>query len=72
VSGELHAPAALPPEERAPGTQKRGGWVDPRTGLDDANKNKYVACRYNDFQGTVTSFPHSLHTEYRIDTTKRA
>jgi hypothetical protein len=31
---ELHAPAALPPRERAPGTHWIGGWVGPRVGLD--------------------------------------
>jgi len=30
VSGELHAPAALPSREKAPGTQEIGGWLDPR------------------------------------------
>jgi hypothetical protein len=34
VNGQLHAPAALLPEERAPGTHWRGGWVGPRTVLD--------------------------------------
>jgi hypothetical protein len=29
VSGQLHAPAALPPGERAPSTHYIGGWVDP-------------------------------------------
>jgi hypothetical protein len=35
VSGQLHAPATLPKGERASGTHWIGGWVDPRTGLDD-------------------------------------
>jgi hypothetical protein len=33
VSGQLHAPAALPPE-RAHGINFIGGCVDPRAGLD--------------------------------------
>jgi hypothetical protein len=37
VSGQLHAPVALP-RERAPGTHCIGGWVDPRAGLDDMEK----------------------------------
>jgi hypothetical protein len=37
VSGQLHAPAALPPGKR-PGTHFIGGWVDPRAGLDDMEK----------------------------------
>jgi hypothetical protein len=35
VSGQLHALAALPPGERAPGTHWIRGWVGPRAGLDD-------------------------------------
>jgi hypothetical protein len=42
VSSQLHAPAALYPGERAPGTQWRGGWVDPRAGLDDVEKRKFL------------------------------
>jgi hypothetical protein len=33
VGGQLHALAALPPGKR-PGTHCIGGWVGPRTGLD--------------------------------------
>jgi hypothetical protein len=40
VSGQLHAPAALP-QKRAPGTHFIGGWVDPRAGLDDMEKWKF-------------------------------
>jgi hypothetical protein len=40
VSGQLHAPAALPPE-RAPGTHFLGAWVDSRAGLDDMEKWKF-------------------------------
>jgi hypothetical protein len=34
VSGQLHAPAALPPRERAPGSHWIGGWLGTRAGLD--------------------------------------
>jgi hypothetical protein len=37
VSGQLHAPAALPPG-KSPGNHFIGGWVDPRAGLDDMEK----------------------------------
>jgi hypothetical protein len=37
MSGQLHAPAALPP-----GTHFIGGWVDPRDGLDDMEKWKML------------------------------
>jgi hypothetical protein len=40
VSGQLHAPAALPPGKRVPGTHWIGGWVGPRTAQDDAEKRK--------------------------------
>jgi hypothetical protein len=36
MSGQLHAPATLPPRERALGTHWIGGWVDPRAVLDTA------------------------------------
>jgi hypothetical protein len=41
ASGQLHAPAALTPE-RAPDTYSLGGWVGPRTGLDDVEKKKIL------------------------------
>jgi hypothetical protein len=41
VSGQLHAPAALP-RERAPGTHFIGGSVDPRAGQDDMEKWKFL------------------------------
>jgi hypothetical protein len=34
VCGQLHAPAALPPRERALGTHWKGGWLGPRAVLD--------------------------------------
>jgi hypothetical protein len=40
VSGQLHALAALPLRERAPGTHWIGGWVDPRAVLDAVVKRK--------------------------------
>jgi hypothetical protein len=36
--GQLQAQATLPPGERAPGTHWTGGWVGPRTGLDELEK----------------------------------
>jgi hypothetical protein len=30
------------PGERAPGTHWIGGWVDPRAGLDDLEKRKFL------------------------------
>jgi hypothetical protein len=31
------------PDESAPGTHWIGGWVDPRAGLDDVEKRKFLA-----------------------------
>jgi hypothetical protein len=40
VSGQLHAPAALPPGKSS-GTRFIGGCVDLRAGLDDMEKWKF-------------------------------
>jgi hypothetical protein len=44
VGGEWSAsrPGRFPPGESAPGTHWIRGWVDPRTGLDDVEKRKFV------------------------------
>jgi hypothetical protein len=43
VSGQHHAPAALYPRERTPGTHCTGGWVGPRAGLDTEATGKSFA-----------------------------
>jgi hypothetical protein len=45
VSGQLHAPATLPPRERDPGTHWVGGWVGPRAALDAVVKWKIPSPR---------------------------
>jgi hypothetical protein len=35
-------PGLFIPGERAPGTHWIGGWVDPRAGLDDVEKRKFL------------------------------
>jgi len=40
VSGQLHAPTALAPRERAPVTHSIGGWMGPRAGLGAMVKRK--------------------------------
>jgi hypothetical protein len=45
VSGQLHAQAALPPRDKAPGTHWIGGWVGPRAGLDTVVKRKILSLR---------------------------
>jgi hypothetical protein len=42
VNGQLHAPAALPPGKEPPGTHWIRDWVDPRAGLDDLEKRKFL------------------------------
>jgi hypothetical protein len=42
MSGELHAPAALPPGKEPPGTHRIGHRVNPRAGLDDVEKRKFL------------------------------
>jgi hypothetical protein len=42
VSGQLHAPAALPPGKEPPVPIGIGGWVDPTTGLDDVEKRIFL------------------------------
>jgi hypothetical protein len=41
MSGQLHVPNALPPV-RAPRTYWIGGWLDPRAGLDNVEKRKFL------------------------------
>jgi hypothetical protein len=46
VNGQHHAPTALYPRERTPGTHWRGGWVGPRAGLDTEDRGKIIClCR---------------------------
>jgi hypothetical protein len=42
VSGQRHAPAALSPGERTPGTHYTGGWVGHRAGLETKARGKIL------------------------------
>jgi hypothetical protein len=44
VGGEwsVSRPGRFTPEERDPSTHWIGGWVDPRAGLDDVEKRKFL------------------------------
>jgi hypothetical protein len=54
VNGQRHAPAALCPGERTPGTHCTGGWVDPRTGLNTEARGKISClCRGSNFDLSV-------------------
>jgi hypothetical protein len=61
VSGQLHAPAALPPAERAPVTHWIGGWVDLRAGLDNLEKKKFLT-----LPGLELRPVDSRYTDYAI------
>jgi hypothetical protein len=46
VSRQHHAPAALTPREKTPGTHCTGGWVGPRAGLNaEARRKILCSCR---------------------------
>jgi hypothetical protein len=46
ASGQLHAPAALPPRKELLATYWTGGWVGPRAGLNAVVKRKIPSpCR---------------------------
>jgi hypothetical protein len=54
VSGQRHAPAALYPRERTPGTHWTGGWVGPRAGLDTEDRGKILCpCRESNLDRPV-------------------
>jgi hypothetical protein len=38
VGGKGHPQATLPPPEKRPGIHSRGGWVGPRTGVEECGK----------------------------------
>jgi hypothetical protein len=42
LSGELHAPTALPSGKEPPAAHCIGGWVDPRARIDDTEKWKFL------------------------------
>jgi hypothetical protein len=57
ASGQLHAPAALPPEENLHSTYSIGGWVSPRAGLDVVEL-KIISCSYQEsnFNSTIVQY----------------
>jgi hypothetical protein len=60
VSGQRHAPAALYPRGKDPGTHWIGGWVGPRAGLDAGARRKIICpCR-----GSNPDRPARSQTQY--------
>jgi hypothetical protein len=45
VSGQLHAPIALLPRDRAPSIHCIGGWVGPKVSLDAKKRNISCPCQ---------------------------
>jgi hypothetical protein len=70
VSGQLHAPAALPPEETACGAHLIGGWVDPRAGLDDVEKRKFLTLPGLELRTSVFQPVASRYTDYALEESK--
>jgi hypothetical protein len=73
VSGQLHAPAALPPKEKDPGTQWMRGWMGPRVSLD-AVRERRISCIYRNRTPAVqpvangyTDWPKQLQFKTTID-----
>jgi hypothetical protein len=60
VSGQRHAPAALYPRERNPGTHWTGGWVGSKAGLDTEVRGK-ISCLC---QGSTLGHPVRSQTLY--------
>jgi hypothetical protein len=46
LSGQLHAPATLPPGVKSPPSPLDRGWVDPWTGVEDMERKN--TCSYQD------------------------
>jgi hypothetical protein len=57
VSGQLDAPAACTPRERAPVTHWIGGWVGPRAVLDVVVERKIPSPRRESYPGTSIVHP---------------
>jgi hypothetical protein len=57
MSSQLNATAALPPGEKGPRTHWIGGWVDPRAGLDDVEKRKFLTPPGLEISGPIAAGP---------------
>jgi hypothetical protein len=65
VSGQLHAPAALPPRKSPPSTHWIGDWVGPRTILDAVVKRKIPSPRWESNPGTpIVQFVAQRYTNW--------
>jgi hypothetical protein len=64
VGGEWSAsrPGRFTPGERAPGTHYIGGWVDPKSGLYDVEKGKFLSLVMK-VESDVIRFIYANHSE---------
>jgi hypothetical protein len=47
VNGQRHAPAAIYPRGKTPGSHCTGGWVGPRAGLDTEARETFLASAWD-------------------------
>jgi hypothetical protein len=67
VSGQLHAPAALPPGEKAPSIYWIGGWVGPKAVLDAVVKRKIPSpCRESNPRTPIVQPAGQRYTDWAI------
>jgi hypothetical protein len=66
VSGQLHAPATLPPRKETPDTRWIGGWVGPKGNLDDVEKWKFLKLPALELRPLVRQPVDSRYTDYAI------
>jgi hypothetical protein len=66
VRGEWTAsrPGRFTPGERAPGAHCIGGWVNPRAGVDDVEKRKFLTLQGLELQSL--GHPASNQSLYRL------
>jgi hypothetical protein len=64
MSCQLRAPTALPPREWTPGTCWVWGWVDPRAGLDDLEKRKFLTLLGLELRYPVVKPVANCYTDY--------
>jgi hypothetical protein len=65
AGGEWSAsrPCRFTPREKAPGTHWIGGWVDPRAGLDNMEKRKFLPYRNSNSDLSVVQPVGSRYTD---------
>jgi hypothetical protein len=57
-------PQPVYPQEKIPGTHWIGGWVDPRTGLDNVEKRKFLTLLEQELNPSAIQPIASHYTNY--------